>query len=194
MPRPLPHPLALFSLAPLNKSAEDVVAHVANSHLVSTLSDGTLGLDIGFHIRSKSCDTLATLGRNDNDITMEGSSLGRVQCSFEIDLATGIFMVYDRSNGQTTQLSGQDAMPFEYGRLRRVVVHRMVNIILGMGGVKCNLVQFKLRWHRDPVQVIKMMRNQEALFYSGEENPRLTRTVDASPTDHAAGLLKLKIR
>jgi hypothetical protein len=84
MPRPQPHPLALFSLIPQNARAKDVVAHPCNSHLASTLRDGTLALDIGFNIRSQSCNTLATLGRN-GDIILEGSSIAKVQSSFEID-------------------------------------------------------------------------------------------------------------
>jgi hypothetical protein len=91
MPRPQPHPLALFSLKPLNPRAKDVVAHPCNSHLVSTVGDdGALALDIGFHIRSKSCNTLATLGRGETDIFVEGSSIAKVQCSFEIDLDTNV--------------------------------------------------------------------------------------------------------
>jgi hypothetical protein len=206
MPRPCPHPLALFSLRPLPESdrAKDVVAHPSNSHLVSiSPKDGALALDIGFHIRSKSCDTLATLGRNDADIMLEGSSLGRVQCSFEIDLDTGVVMLYDRSNGQTTQVSGKNATPFEYGRPRRVVVQEELNTIIGMGGVGCDLVQFKLEWHQDPTQVVKKIKNHGTLPYGREENPRLARTVDEAPTDlptpretrlHTPGPRQLKMR
>jgi len=81
-PRPHPHPLALFSLVPLpeNERAERVVSHPSNSHHVSTLFDGTLALDVGFHIRGKSSKTLATLGRGvDVDIYVEGFSIARVQ-------------------------------------------------------------------------------------------------------------------
>jgi len=103
MPRPRPHPLALFSLEPENERAKNVVAHPCNSHLVSTLrDDGAIALDIGFNIRSKSCNTLATLGRGEADIILEGSSIAKVQCSFEIDLDTNVVMLYDRSHGQTT--------------------------------------------------------------------------------------------
>lgn len=209
MPRPRPHPLALFSLRPHPESdrAKDVVAHPSNSHLVSISPiDGALALDIGFHIRSKSCDTLATLGRHDTDIILEGSSMGRVQCSFEIDFDTGVVMLYDRSNGQTTQVSGENATPFEWGRLRRVVVQEKLNTILGMGGVGCHLVQFELEWHQDPTQVVKKIKNHEAQPYGREENPRLARTVDEAPTDvpspresrthtpHKPGQRQLKMR
>ena len=131
----------MFSLYPKNDRAKDVVAHPCNSHLVSIFpEDSTLVLDIGFNIRSQSRTTLATVGRNDTDIILEGSSIARLQCSFEIDLDTGVVMLYDRSNGQTTQVSGENATPFEYGRLRRVVVQKELNTILGMGGVECDLV------------------------------------------------------
>jgi len=113
MPRVHPHPLALFSLAPINERAEAVVAHTENSSFVSTLDDGTLALDIG-HIRSKSCNTtLATLGRGDADIFVGGSSIAKIQCSFEI-LDTNVVMFYDRSHGQTTQVFGEHATPFEW--------------------------------------------------------------------------------
>jgi hypothetical protein len=104
MPRPCPHPLALFSLKPVcgNERAERIVAHLCNSHLVSTLRDGALALDIGFYIRLKSCNTLATLGRGETDIFVEGSSIAKVQCSFKIDLDTNIVMLYNRSHSQTT--------------------------------------------------------------------------------------------
>lgn len=144
-PRPHPHALALFSLVPKNERDKEVLAHPSNSHLVSTLPKaGTLDLDIGFHIRWKSCNTPATLGRNDTDIIVEGASIARLQCSFKIDLDTGIVMLYDRSNGQTTQVSGENATPFEYGRPRRVVVQENLNTIIGIGGLGCDLFQFKL--------------------------------------------------
>jgi hypothetical protein len=182
MPCPCPHPLALFSLVPENPRADDVVRHPSNSHLVSTLSNGTLALDIGFNIRSQSCNTLATLGRNGTDIILEGSSIGRLQCSFEIDLDTGVVMLYDRSNSQTTQVSGENATPFEYGRLRRVVVQDKLNTIIGMGGVGCDLVQFKLEWHPNPTQTVEKVKNHEAEVWGQEESPRLARTIDEAPT------------
>lgn len=60
-----------FSLCPVseNERAKNAVSHSDNSHLVSKLSDGTLALDVGFHIRGRSSKTLATLGRGvDADI------------------------------------------------------------------------------------------------------------------------------
>jgi hypothetical protein len=74
MPRPKPHPLALFFLRPLNVRAADVVTHWKNSHLVSMLlnHNNELALDVGFICGIKSRDTLATLGRSDDaDIKVE---------------------------------------------------------------------------------------------------------------------------
>lgn len=131
-PRSEPHPLALFSLIPLNNRAADVIAHPCNSHLVSRLPAGILGLDIGLHMRSKSGNTIATLGRGDTDIFVGGSSIAKTQCSFEIDLDNNVVMLYDRSHGCTTQVFGEDAMPFEHGRIRKIVVQKNLNTTIGM--------------------------------------------------------------
>jgi hypothetical protein len=142
---PCPHPLALFSLKPKSDQAKDAVVYPSNSHLVSTLSDGTLALDIGFYICSQSHTTLATLGHNDTDIILEGSSIARLQCSFEIDLDTGVVMLYNRSNSQSTQVFSENAILFEYGCLCQVVVQHKLNTKIGIDGEWCNLVQFKLK-------------------------------------------------
>ncbi|KAH8727584.1 kinase-like domain-containing protein [Phaeosphaeriaceae sp. PMI808] len=182
MPRSQHHPLALFSLKPINGRAHDVLAHPCNIHLVSTLSDGAPILDIGFNIRSKSCDTLATLGRGDTDIFVEGSSIAKVQCSFEIDLDSGVIMLYDRSNNLTTQVFGDNARPFEHGRCRRVVVQANLNTMVGMGGVGCDLVQFMLIWYPNPTQTIGKVKSLEYMPCGQDENPRFARTVDEAPT------------
>lgn len=70
-------PGALFSLKPLNERAEQVVRHPCNRHLASKQTDGTLALDIGFHIRSTSRHTVATLGRGDTDIFVDGSRIAK---------------------------------------------------------------------------------------------------------------------
>jgi hypothetical protein len=112
-------------------------------------------------------------------------------------------MLYDRSNGQTTQVSGEIATPFERGRPRRVIVQKKLNTIIGMGGAGCDLVQFKLEWHQDPTQVVKKIKNGEVLPYGREENPRLARIVNEAPTElpsprntrpHTRGQRQLKMR
>ena len=186
MPRPSPHPSALFSLIPANDQTHAVLAHPNNSHLVSLIPDligpqypGGIacGLNIGFHIGSKSRYTLATLGRNGADIIVEGSNISRIQCSFEIHKDSSLIMLYDRSFTKSTQLYGADAIPFEPGRYpRRVVVTNTVNKAFGFGGVACNLVQFKIHWHHDPDQY----DIQNKLGYR-EDNPYFARTLDETP-------------
>ncbi|OAX83523.1 STE/STE11 protein kinase [Emergomyces africanus] len=178
MPRPC-HPLALFSLIPLGGRARAVLDHPDNSHLVSTFIDDdgneVSGIDIGFHIGSGSRYTLATLGRSGADITVEGSSISRIQCSFELHEESHVVMLYDRSNSQTTQVFGEDAMPFETGRIRRIAVTQEFNTRFGIGGVRSDLVQFRLFWHQHTLDVEEQVKNQV-------DNPRLTRTVDDIPT------------
>jgi len=182
MPRPAPHPLALFSLKPLNPRAEAVLAHPDNKRLVSQLKSGELALDIG-HTRSTSGDntTIATLGRC-GDIVVEGPSIAKIQCSFEIDLDTNVVMFYDRSHSQTSQVLGQNATPFEYGRPRKIVVQEEVNTIIGLGGVGRNLVQFELEWHYDAPEAMEIVRNRASTALGYEENPRLAQTVDRTDT------------
>jgi hypothetical protein len=174
--------LALFSLVPCNDRAKTVVADPCNSHLVSLLHDGELALDVGFHIRSKSCNTLATLGRGDTDIYVPGASISKLQCSFEIQADSNVVMLYDRSHGHTTQVLGEGATPFESGRMRKVVVQKGINEKIGMGGVSRNLVQFELRWHQDFFQTVEKIKNWETVSASYNENPRLARTIDETET------------
>jgi hypothetical protein len=183
-PYPHPHPLALFSLVPINKRAKAVIADPLNDHLVSENECGNLVLDIGFHIRSKSRNTLATLGRGDADIFVAGSNIAKIQCSFEIDLDTNIVMLYDRSHGQTTQVlavPGDDVKPFEYGRLRKVVVQERLNTIIGMGEGR-GRVQFELKWHPVPAEMMEKVKSRENISLGCEENPRLARTIDEADT------------
>ncbi|KAK2785918.1 hypothetical protein FQN52_008185 [Onygenales sp. PD_12] len=201
-PRPHPHPLALFSLLPLNERANAVVADPSNAHLVSKLKDESV-LDIGLHIRSKSPNTLATLGRGDVDVYVAGSTLAKIQCSFEIDQGTNTVMLYDRSHSQTTQVFGDDAIPFEHGRTRKIVVHPKLNSIIGMGGAARNLVLFKLQWHHNLPTVIETVQSRQNIPLAVEENPRLARTIDEADTVlpsrratrlHTPGPGRLKIR
>jgi hypothetical protein len=123
--------------------------------------------------------TLATLGRN-GDIVVEGSSIAKLQCSFEIDLDTRVVMFYDTSHSQTSQVSGDNATPFEYGRPRKVVVQEKVNTIIGLGGVGRNLVQFELEWHCGLAEMTERVKNRRSAFL--EENPRFARTIEETDT------------
>ncbi|KAL8993940.1 MAG: hypothetical protein Q9188_007201 [Gyalolechia gomerana] len=74
-------------------------------------------------------------------------------------------------------------MPFEMARTpRRVIVTREVNTILGMGGLRSDLIQFRLLWH---VQDSTGITEKDSVWepdHEGRENPRLARTVDEAPT------------
>jgi hypothetical protein len=194
-----PHSTVLFSLSPVpgNEQAKNAIAHPANSHLVSTSPSGVLVLDIGFDIHRSSHKTLATLGRGlQADIHVEGGNISRLQCSFELDLDSGVVMFYDRSHGCTSQVFGQNAIPFERGRTRKVLVQRDLNTIIGMGGERHNLVQFNLDWHQNPIQAAEIIGKYGALPCGRLENPRTARTTDGTPTDlpsrRETGLLEVR--
>ena len=207
MAGPGPGPLVLFSLCPYNgnKRAEGLVSHPNNDHNVSKLSDGTPVLDVGFHLRGKSSETLAMLGRGaDVDIYVEASCISRHQCSFKIDIDTGNVMLYDRSFANSTQVFGENSTPFERERdERKVLVQKGLNTVIGMGGERRDLIQFRLQWHQDATQTAETIRNYDTLPYGRLENPRLARTVDEAPTDlqsrretrvHTPGHRRLKMR
>jgi len=197
MPRPCPHPNALFSLRPVpgNERAKMVVSHPDNAHLVSILSDNTQGLDVCFDIYEKPSKALAVLGRGtDVDIFIAYTTIAKCQCSFEIDIDTGVVMFYDRSFARSTQVFGENVVPFEQDRIRRVLVQKNLNTIIGMGGKRHDLVQFELEWHQDPKQAIK--RNKSHLNIR-IENPRLARTNSPScwqTLPHTPGSIRLKMR
>lgn len=154
MPRPQCHPLDLFFSRSGKERARLVVAHPCNSHLVS-ISSGEYVLDIRFNVRSKSRGTLAALGRgSDVDVFIEGSSIAKIQCSFKIDIDSKVVMLYDRSNGGTTQVYGDRVVPYEQGCSRRVVVGEALNTIIGMAGVGNDLVQSELEWRPNQIQAI----------------------------------------
>ena len=174
------HPLALFSLVPFegNANAEAALAHSDNRHLVWTEEDGSiLKLDVGFHIRSKSSTTLATIGRNDTDIRLHCPSISKLQCSFEIDLDTNVIMLYDRSFQGSTHVYGDKVAPFLYGHKRRVVVQGNLNTIIGMGGRDCNLYLFELEWRQDPPSTLEKVRNRQKILCGYEDPPFLARTI-----------------
>ncbi|KAI1956311.1 hypothetical protein LOZ58_006388 [Ophidiomyces ophidiicola] len=178
MPRPC-HPQALFSLVPLGDRAHDVLQHPDNSHLVSTFTldsgEQLHGIDIGFHIESSSHCTLATLGRSGADITVDGSSISRIQCSFEVHNKSGVILLYDRSHSMTTQISGENTLQFAPERSRRVVLTASMKAILGFGGVRCDLYRFKLMWHKSSMSTEENVGGRL-------QNLRLARTED-EPTD-----------
>ena len=179
-------PHALFSLIPLNPQAESITADPRNrSYAFETCRDHdrppTFAISVGFHIASetRNCHTIATLGRGDNaDIYLQGSSISKSQCSFEVNLDTKVVMLYDRSSHHSTQVYGQNATPFEHGRPlpRRVVVDHGLNEFIGIGGPAQDLIQFRLDWLADGSKSKQLIEKWQLLAGSYQEesetNPR----------------------
>ena len=190
LPQDGPPPLALFSLEALNPRAAAVIADPSNSHLVSqytTPEQRTFTvLNIG-HVRSGlgGSATLATLGRT-GDIHVQGTEIAKTRCSFEIDRKTKVVMFHDRSTSQSSQVFGEQTVPFEHGRIRTVVVNEKLNTIIGMGGVGRDLVKFRLCWHFDTVALPGKLAEREISRL--QENPHLARTVIGEDMVALAGM------
>lgn len=170
----------------MGERAQDVVNDPDNSRFVSTLYDGTLVLDVG-HVREPCNTTLVTIGRNGN-IVVKGASIAKVQCSFKIEPETNVVMFYDESHLQTSQVFGDFAWPFEYGRPRKVVVEENVNDIIGFGGAQNDLFRFRLFWLRSSDDTTQLIRNRQRDVC--EDHPRLARTViEEADTEAPSGPL-----
>ncbi|OAG35078.1 hypothetical protein AYO21_10751 [Fonsecaea monophora] len=176
--RPEPHPSAVFSLVPMNSRAKAVLDHPSNSHLISVVHNpdnplNNLGINVGPHINSSSQYALATLGRRGTDITLEGATISRTHCSFDINQEFGTILLYDRSTAQATNFFGEDRQSFEKGQIRRVVVAPEVNTLLGIGGHDGQQLLFKLLWHKEVINWKDMLKIQS-------QNSCDTRTVPSS--------------
>ncbi|OJD15570.1 STE protein kinase [Emergomyces pasteurianus Ep9510] len=182
-PRPVPHPRALFSLLPMGENAQAVLNHPSNRHLLSKFLEHDqefVGIEIGFHIGSAAQYTLATLGRSGADITVDGPSISRIQCSFEVLPEINTVMLYDRSNSQTTEVCGPGAISFEPGRLRRIVVRHDINNMFRIRSSESDLIQFRLVWHRPDFNSTYEVKNRV-------EIPEKARTVDFVQTTAPSG-------
>ena len=169
----MPRPLAIFSLIALNEPAEAVITHRINGHLVSALDNGRLVLDIG-HVHSKFHGTLAALGRDcDNDVVIEGASISRYQCSFEIDWESDVVWLFDKSTGNSTQVMGQKATQFSTNHIRKVMVEESANIEIMMGVDPSDCCWFQLIWWPNAGEKIKNFKSQRNGY---EVNPRLAHT------------------
>ncbi|OAA35310.1 CAMK kinase [Metarhizium rileyi] len=184
-----PDPNTLFSLSPKNDKAVEVVTHELNSHLVSLIDD-TLCLDVG-HLESLSgsSSTLATLGRGNADIFVSGSNISKIQCSFEI-LDNGIVLFHDESKAWSSQVFGEGATAFEYGRRPRTVVV-LPNVVtrIGFGGDRQNLVVFELVWRSANKEIHEVMEIMKKKYPSKrKENPRFSRTIQGDDTVAPTGV------
>ncbi|KAH8726459.1 kinase-like domain-containing protein [Phaeosphaeriaceae sp. PMI808] len=192
----MPHHLALFYLKPKNPQAEEIVSDQQNSVFATVSDEGKNVLDIG-HIRpSGSNNTLATLGRgSDADIYIACPSISRIQCSFEVDPQTCVIMFHDRSRTHTSHVSGPNAMPFEPGRPRKIVVQEGLNKFIQMGGSSSDTIEFELVWYQDPVQTMEKIKSQESNRIGYINNPRLDLTTEyvanaASPTQNCESKMR----
>lgn len=178
---------ALFSLVPLDEEADAVFDDPDNSDLVSILPSGRKVLDIGFHINPSSHNTLATLGRNDCDITIRHKEIAIKQCSFEIDdLSTGVVMFYDWSHSHTSKISHAE---FELGRTRRMLVCAGLNTIISMEGPQGKLLSFKLEWILDEEKQQQAVQRQRGAIFRSWQDPRKARTRNDVDTVLASAFL-----
>ena len=190
MSRP-PHPSALFTLVPTNDAARRAVEHPSNLWLVSEI-DGRVGLDIGPHITSRARDTLATIGRSNCDVIIEEPCISKLQCEFQV-LPTGVVLLRDHSSRHSTQVLGQNSMPYRSG-VRQVVVNAKRNTEVGMGfshifeEASLHFITFELVWHvKDhdkPIteEVLAKVKEHNGKDFAQEANPALARTIDLAPT------------
>lgn len=161
---PSHHPEALFSLIPSNDPATQILLHPNNRHLVSVVTDATTGratygINIGFHIGSRSQRTLAEFGRG-GDVVVDGSDISRVHFSFELIQSSGAIMLQDKSTTMTTQTFGETAKLYEFGRLPRwVLLTPDINRDFGFGGAKSDRFKFSIVWHRPDPQTVNLSRN-----------------------------------
>ncbi|KAI1773050.1 kinase-like protein [Hypoxylon cercidicola] len=173
---------SLFSLEPLSPKAKRIVNNALrgdrNSHLVSLQPDGSPVFCIGNHASKSSLPgVLASLGNDDSaDIYLDSNSISKFQASFEINPQSNMVMFVDHSSDQSSQVSGGNVFPFEYGRLpRQVVVTREINKQIKMGGDKKDHVIFGLIWHHDRAGSMQWINDLGKALIS--------RTPDASSED-----------
>lgn len=165
----------LFYLKGYNKEGIEVVNDPNNQYLAST-ADGHVVLAIGYNMRSPTnTNTLATMGR-DGDILVNDRLISRIQCSFEIEPKTGVVLLYDRSTSRSTQVYGDPSFKFELNGIRRVVVQKDMNQLLGMGGTGRNRIQFEIVWKHSPSVAMGKLRGYSDTL-KRRENPRHARTI-----------------
>lgn len=169
----------VFSLLPQNKEAIQVVNHPDNGYL-AWKKDRNSTLALAIQSPSDGHGVLARLGRGtDVDVTIQGSAISKLQCSFEMRHDTNAVMLYDRSSSQTTHVIGPDSIGFEHGRPRRVVLLNKVNTLIAIGSLTGTYICFKLKWHRESKKMLEGVANQAPRTLR-QQNPRQARTIDDS--------------
>ncbi|KAH6997130.1 calcium/calmodulin-dependent protein kinase [Ilyonectria destructans] len=138
-------PPIIFSLAPLNDGAREVLTAGQNAHLRGISPDGSTDvLSIGKFSGGESKYTLATTGRGTD-------AMG---CTFDIHENSKEIMLQDWSTQQTTQVSCENANVIDgRGGIRHVVLDDAKPVDFGFGGPDCNVYRFRLYWHMKSAEV-----------------------------------------
>ncbi|KAK8071735.1 kinase-like protein [Apiospora saccharicola] len=90
-------------------------------------------------------------------------------------------LVLRQIHTQTSQVFGENAIPFVPSRSCKVVVRQDLNTIIGVGGQSRNYYQCELHWHTsDEDELKEQIKSREVATL--EENPRFARTIDAADT------------
>ncbi|KAK0709148.1 hypothetical protein B0T26DRAFT_874297 [Lasiosphaeria miniovina] len=145
----------VFYLRPLNDRAQAAIENPKNTVHVRLSRTNERVLSVG-HVRSTRGEhrtTLITIGR-DADIVVDGCSIAKIQCSFEIDIEKGLVVFYDRSHLQTSNILGPCATPFQSGSPRNTPLLAGTDTIIGMGGPQSTHVMFELVWYDDRYRTV----------------------------------------
>ncbi|VUC22342.1 unnamed protein product [Clonostachys rosea] len=112
----------LFYLAAASHEARKVITSALNSAFRASEwveeEIGSPALSVGLTPSAKGGKTLVTLGRK-GDIIVEGEGISDVHCSFKIIPETGVVMLHDKSENDTTRVRGH---AFPEGRSRKVAI------------------------------------------------------------------------
>ncbi|CAG9992162.1 unnamed protein product [Clonostachys byssicola] len=139
----------LFYLAPANLEAIKVVTSPVNSEFRASQTAeeeiGTAALSVGLIPSAKGGRTIVTLGRK-GDITVEdeGEDISDVHCSFKINPETGVVMLHDKSDNDTTHVRGHN---FRERGSRKVAMTPGKYELFKIG--RHRKIEFKLVWFGD---------------------------------------------
>jgi len=128
------------------------------------LDEGCYALAIGMHLWNSKKKTLASIGREDCDITVSGwrHNISRVHCTFHIHPESGAILFQDRSVAKSTLVSHLNTK--EYGfetkrETRQVMVHPEFNDFISFGGVNKDLYRFRLVWKSNIDSTVHAVRD-----------------------------------
>ncbi|KAI1413474.1 kinase-like protein [Hypoxylon sp. FL1857] len=161
----------IFCLSGSNKRAQKALRHRYNAKWSSRQFFDERCLNFGSFSPPSRDDnpviTLATLGsskrRADIYIKAEGNDIARVHCALVVNYKTGVFLVEDRSSGDTRVYQNPEGktnrMPTS-GDQRRVIVTKGFNTVLDMGKNPRKSVKFTFLWNMDPEQTLAVINRR----------------------------------